>query len=128
MGTSGVLALPLSLVSFPPGTPGMPAGVPPHGMYGNISSTMTCENENQADVTMIREGSVSHMLLPNDGQAYTEVARVHLDGDVSLPPGGKVTFTSTAACAPHRPGLGPHSRQGRRRRQGLKVCQINLCP
>jgi hypothetical protein len=97
--TSGVLALPLSLVSWPPGTPGMPAGQPPYGMYGNISSTMTCENRNQADVTMIRDGSVSHMLLPNDGLSYTEIARAYLDGDVSIPSGGKVTITSTAEVA-----------------------------
>jgi hypothetical protein len=75
---------------------GMIPGLPPYGMFFNMTSSVTCKNPNQASVTMKAKGSKIELFLPNltsylvggSGLPYQLMGDGNLVEDVHLASGG----------------------------------------
>lgn len=86
------MAMRLSKMSLPPEMAllmGVAPGSPPHGMFFNMTTKMTCENPSQAALTMKATGSKIEMFLPNvsdflsggPGLPYTKTSDGYLVSD-----------------------------------------------
>jgi len=93
------VAIRFSGMSAPAGTAeamGLTPGSPPYGLYLDMTTTTTCTNPNQADVTMKAAGSKFELLQPNltdvalggAGLPYTKLSDGTLERDAHFPSGG----------------------------------------
>lgn len=92
-------ALPMSKMSpspFVAAMMGMPAGLPPYGVYFNLTNAATCRNPNQVVITMKAQGSKVEMFAPNltdlalggRGLPFALTGQGRLSSDVHLAAGG----------------------------------------
>jgi len=80
---------------------GLSPGTAPFGAYGNVTSTVTCTNPNQVEVTTYSEGNRVEMYAPNltdlaiggKGLPETFIGYGNLASDVVLPAGGAAEMT-----------------------------------
>lgn len=81
---------------FLAGMMGLTASPPPHGIYLNTTTAMTCENPNQVVITMKAEGSKLELWAPDladlanggTGEPFTTTGSGVLTSDVHLDAGG----------------------------------------